>query len=177
LLPGPASPPVSAALLRSRPRVGLPAGGALCRLLEQRFEFEECGVGPRCSFCGTSTGPFSEVEGLFTVLICIPCLEVRQAPARRPARPPRPRSAVGEVGLPARRLRQVAPYHAFKPSELSRSPTRTPSAVSGMSRPRNRRPPGRSGRSSGRQGPHWQSMCVTVGTPRQRPQLGRLRAL
>jgi hypothetical protein len=38
-----------------------------------------CGVGPHCSFCGTLTGPFSEVEGLFTVLICIPCLEVRQA--------------------------------------------------------------------------------------------------
>jgi hypothetical protein len=36
-------------------------------------------VGSHCSFCGTSTGPFSEVEGLFTVLICIPCLEVRQA--------------------------------------------------------------------------------------------------
>jgi hypothetical protein len=36
-------------------------------------------VGPNCSFCGTSTGPFSQVEGLFTVLICIPCLEVRQA--------------------------------------------------------------------------------------------------
>jgi hypothetical protein len=40
-----------------------------------------CGVGPHCSFCGTSTGPFSEVEGLFTVLICIPCLAVRQAAA------------------------------------------------------------------------------------------------
>jgi hypothetical protein len=40
-----------------------------------------CGVGPHCSFCGTFTGPFSEVEGLFTVLVCIPCLEVRQAPA------------------------------------------------------------------------------------------------
>ena len=36
-------------------------------------------MGPHCSFCGTFTGPFSEVEGLFTVLICIPCLEVRQA--------------------------------------------------------------------------------------------------
>ena len=35
-------------------------------------------MGPHCSFCGTFTGPFSEVEGLFTVLICIPCLEVRQ---------------------------------------------------------------------------------------------------
>jgi hypothetical protein len=28
---------------------------------------------------GPSPGPFSEVEGLFTVLICIPCLEVRLA--------------------------------------------------------------------------------------------------
>jgi hypothetical protein len=36
-------------------------------------------VGPHCSFCGTFTGPFSEIEGLFTVLICIPCLEVRLA--------------------------------------------------------------------------------------------------
>jgi hypothetical protein len=25
-----------------------------------------------------SRGPFATVEGLFTVLICIPCLEVRQ---------------------------------------------------------------------------------------------------
>jgi hypothetical protein len=36
-------------------------------------------VEPHCSFCGTFTGPFSEVEGLFTVLSCVPCLEVRQA--------------------------------------------------------------------------------------------------
>jgi hypothetical protein len=38
-------------------------------------------MGPHCSFCGTSTGPFSQIEGLFTVLICIPCLEVRLAQA------------------------------------------------------------------------------------------------
>ena len=38
-----------------------------------------CGVGPHCSFCGTFTGPFSELQGLFTVLICIPCLEVHLA--------------------------------------------------------------------------------------------------
>jgi hypothetical protein len=31
-----------------------------------------------CSFCGATSGPFAKVEGLFTVLICIPCLEVRQ---------------------------------------------------------------------------------------------------
>jgi hypothetical protein len=35
-------------------------------------------VGPHCSFCGTFTGPFSKVEGLFTVLICIACLEIRE---------------------------------------------------------------------------------------------------
>jgi hypothetical protein len=32
-----------------------------------------------CSFCGSTSGPFAKVEGLFTVLICIPCLEIRQA--------------------------------------------------------------------------------------------------
>jgi hypothetical protein len=32
-----------------------------------------------CSFCGATSGPFAKVEGLFTVLICIPCLEIRQA--------------------------------------------------------------------------------------------------
>ena len=31
-----------------------------------------------CAFCGATRGPFATVEGLFTVLICIPCLEVRQ---------------------------------------------------------------------------------------------------
>jgi hypothetical protein len=37
-----------------------------------------------CSFCGATSGPFAKVEGLFTVWICIPCLEVRQAqPATR----------------------------------------------------------------------------------------------
>jgi hypothetical protein len=35
--------------------------------------------GAALSFCGTFTGPFSEIEGLFPVLICIPCLEIRQA--------------------------------------------------------------------------------------------------
>jgi hypothetical protein len=32
-----------------------------------------------CSFCGATSGPFAKVEGLFTVWICIPCLEIRQA--------------------------------------------------------------------------------------------------
>jgi hypothetical protein len=51
----------------------------LLLFLEHQFEYRGCGVGPHCSFCGTFTGPFSEIEGLFTVLICIPCLEVRLA--------------------------------------------------------------------------------------------------
>jgi len=38
---------------------------------------------PQCSFCGTFTGPFSDVEGLFIMLICIPSLEVRQASRTR----------------------------------------------------------------------------------------------
>ena len=37
------------------------------------------GAAGHCSFCGAKRGPFAKVEGLFTVLICIPCLEVRQA--------------------------------------------------------------------------------------------------
>jgi hypothetical protein len=57
-------------------------------------------VGPHCSFCGTFTGPFSQVEGLFAVLICIPCLEVRQAQPDNPARPPRPRPTLEKRGCP-----------------------------------------------------------------------------
>ena len=57
-------------------------------------------MGPRCSFCGTFTGPFSEAEGLFTVLICIPCLEVRQAQPSTLLGLHDPGGAVAEVGLP-----------------------------------------------------------------------------
>jgi hypothetical protein len=31
----------------------------------------------RCSFCGSTAGPFSKVEGLFTVLMCPDCQAVR----------------------------------------------------------------------------------------------------
>jgi hypothetical protein len=31
----------------------------------------------RCSFCGSTAGPFTEVEGLFTVLMCADCLAAR----------------------------------------------------------------------------------------------------
>ena len=30
-----------------------------------------------CSFCGSTSGPFSEVEGLFTVLMCADCQAAR----------------------------------------------------------------------------------------------------
>jgi hypothetical protein len=36
-------------------------------------------VGPQCSFCGTSTGPFKEVGGLFTLLMCGACQAVRRS--------------------------------------------------------------------------------------------------
>jgi hypothetical protein len=31
----------------------------------------------RCSFCGSTTGPFSRVEGVFAVLMCVDCLATR----------------------------------------------------------------------------------------------------
>jgi hypothetical protein len=31
----------------------------------------------RCSFCGSTTGPFSRVEGVFAVLMCLDCLATR----------------------------------------------------------------------------------------------------
>ena len=31
----------------------------------------------RCSFCGSTSGPFSKVEGLFTVLMCADCQAAR----------------------------------------------------------------------------------------------------
>jgi hypothetical protein len=34
-------------------------------------------VGPRCSFCGTEAGPFLEVQGAFTVLMCGDCQAAR----------------------------------------------------------------------------------------------------
>jgi hypothetical protein len=48
-------------------------------LIEHVFERERRGVGPHCSFCGTSTGPFREVEGLFTVLMCAGCQAARSS--------------------------------------------------------------------------------------------------
>jgi hypothetical protein len=53
--------------------------GRLLSFLEHRFEHSGVRGGPHCWFCGSCTGPFSEIEGLFPVLICIPCLEIRLA--------------------------------------------------------------------------------------------------
>jgi hypothetical protein len=57
------------------------------------------GEGGHCSFCGATRGPFAKVEGLFTVVICISCLEVRQAqPATgRHERGPYPLMTRGEM--------------------------------------------------------------------------------
>jgi hypothetical protein len=39
--------------------------------------FEEAMMAARCSFCGSTVGPFSKVEGLFTVLMCADCQAAR----------------------------------------------------------------------------------------------------
>ena len=69
-------------------------------------------AGGHCSFCGATIGPFATVEGLFTVLICIPCLEVRQAqPATRLS------------------LYDSGPYPVMTPAELRESLELLPSWV------------------------------------------------
>ena len=32
----------------------------------------------RCSFCGATSGPFTEIEGLFTILMCADCQSTRR---------------------------------------------------------------------------------------------------
>ena len=39
--------------------------------------FEEVVRAAHCSFCGTTSGPFSKVEGLFAVLMCADCQAAR----------------------------------------------------------------------------------------------------
>jgi hypothetical protein len=62
------------------------------------------GEGGHCSFCGATRGPFATVEGLFTVWICIPCLEVRQ---------PRPDTRLG--------LHDPGPYLPMSSAEMRES--------------------------------------------------------
>ena len=70
------------------------------------------GAGGQCSFCGATSGPFTKVEGLFTVWICISCLEVRQA---------RPDTRVG--------LHDPSPYPPMTPAEMRESLKLLPSWV------------------------------------------------
>ena len=65
-----------------------------------------------CSFCGATSGPFAKVEGLFTILICIPCLETRQAQ-------PATRLGVHDPG----------PYPVMTPAEMRESLELLPSWV------------------------------------------------
>jgi hypothetical protein len=65
-----------------------------------------------CSFCGATSGPFSKVEGLFTVWICIPCLEIRQ---------PQPATRLS--------LYDSGPYPPMTPAEMRESLELLPSWV------------------------------------------------
>ena len=70
------------------------------------------GAAGHCSFCGATRGPFAKVEGLFTVLLCIPCLEVRQA---------RPVTRIGR--------QDPGPYPHMTPAEMRASLELLPSWV------------------------------------------------
>ena len=39
-------------------------------------------MGPRCSFCATAGGPFLELKGVFTLLMCAGCQAARRSSAR-----------------------------------------------------------------------------------------------
>lgn len=58
-------------------------------------------MGPRCSFCGTADGPFLEVEGVFTLLMCVGCQAARGSSSR--------------AGLPTPRAKTHGPH---QPTEL-----------------------------------------------------------
>jgi hypothetical protein len=70
-----------------------------------------------CSFCGATSGPFAKVEGLFTVLICIPCLEVRQAqPATRLSlHDPGPYPAMTRAEIANPGVKQLHPKRVNRP--------------------------------------------------------------
>ena len=42
-------------------------------------------MGPRCSFCGTTQGPFLQVDGLFTLHMCPTCQAARSSSNRGPS--------------------------------------------------------------------------------------------
>ena len=54
---------------RGQARLDLPTLGELKPLSLIEHVFEEM-MAARCSFCGSTSGPFAKVEGLSTVLMC-----------------------------------------------------------------------------------------------------------
>jgi hypothetical protein len=69
----------AASQAHSRVTCGQPASSVVtahANVGERLFEFGDA-MAARCSFCGSTTGPFSEVEGLFAVLMCADCQAAR----------------------------------------------------------------------------------------------------
>ncbi len=63
-------------------------------------------MGPQCSFCGTTDGPFLQVEGLFSLLMCPACQAARSNSKRgRPTTP----AELRDAGQPAELLAQYDP--------------------------------------------------------------------
>jgi hypothetical protein len=58
----------------------------------------------RCSFCSTSAGPFLEVEGLFTVLMCPSCQAARGSSLDRSVPTSRAEMPATDPDLPAELL-------------------------------------------------------------------------
>jgi hypothetical protein len=48
---------------------------------------QETRCGSRCSFCGTTGGPFLQVQGLFPLLMCAACQAARAHSNRGPEQP------------------------------------------------------------------------------------------
>src|SRR5215207_2947713 len=113
--------------------------GSLAVSSRTAFEHGRRGVGPPCSFCGTSTGPFQHVEGRFTVLMWASCQAARQASStellaqtipgvvlkltrNRSIRRPRTPAARHPEGAPEVQLKRFAPssdvitaHHRLRP--------------------------------------------------------------
>jgi hypothetical protein len=70
-------------------------------------------VGPRCSFCGTADGPFLEVEGGLSLLMCVDCQAARGAGSTDPL------TAHYDPGQPyLRRTCALCPARCFAPTWL-----------------------------------------------------------
>jgi hypothetical protein len=75
----------------------------------------------RCSFCGSTAGPFSNVEGLFTVLMCADC-QAAPRPRQRPLSGDDPRGDAsrpepdGDLGAGAEGGRQPPAHRGHAPT-------------------------------------------------------------